>query len=308
MSIRFRRAQPADIPHCQHLITCDRPMLSPANWRRFPALLSDLLARERILLVIIEEPATGRYRMCGGSAFVDAAFLAQALEHPTSSILDQALTAEALNGGIFLSPRRVAGENGKGELRLLNFLGVPDFTGLAGPDGNLMYATINEAWRFHHYGFQLREFYSESTHPQMAEFMRGMQCELARERAVNEGETARTFRFTREDALRKTGGNISFMFIAPLPRFGFSLPEQRLLEMVLMDYSDREISDRLGVTADAVKKRWRSIYDRVRGVEAGLVPTGASGPDQRRQLLQYLRQHLEEIRPYQAPEGTTPAG
>jgi len=43
----------------------------------------------------------------------------------------------------------------KGELRLLNFLGVPDFEGLSGPEGNLMYGTINEAWRFHHYGFRL---------------------------------------------------------------------------------------------------------------------------------------------------------
>lgn len=301
MAIRFRRGQVADIPHCKHLIQCERPLLSPMNWERLPSLLADLLSRHRLTLVVVEEPASGRYRMLGGSAFLDAAFLARALEHPEASILEQALSAETAGGAVFLSPRRIAEENGKGELRLLNFIGVPDFSGLDGPEGNLMFATINEAWRFHHYGYQLREFYAETTHPQMAEFMRGMQTQLVRERKMWNQEVAETFRFTRQDAIEKTGGNISFMFIAPLPRFGFSIAEQRLLEMVLMDYSDREISETLDVTADAIKKRWRSIYDRVREVAPALMASGTSGPDQRRQFLQYLRQHLEELRPYQAP-------
>lgn len=301
MAIRFRRGHATDIPHCLHLLECERPLLSPRNWERLPSLLADLVSRHRLLLVVVEEPAAGRYRMLGGSAFLDAAFMARAVEHPEAAILDQALSAEADGRGVFLSPPRIAEENGKGELRLLNFIGVPDFSGLDGPSGNLMFATINEAWRFHHYGYQLREFYAETTHPQMAEFMIGMQTETIRERKMRNQEVARTFRFTRQHAIEKTGGNMSFMFIAPLPRFGFSSAEQRMLEMVLMDYSDREISESLVVTADAIKKRWRSIYDRVREVAPALMAAGASGPDQRRQFLQYLRQHLEEIRPYQAP-------
>jgi len=95
----------------------------------------------------------------GGSAFVDARFLAQALDHPPDTVLEQALTAEARGQGIFLPPSRVAEANGKGELRLLNFLGVPDFAGMSGPEGNLMYGTINEAWRFDHYVFRLHSFY-----------------------------------------------------------------------------------------------------------------------------------------------------
>ena len=308
MPIRFRRAVPKDIPLCSHLIVCDKPMLSPANWKRFPDMLMDLLERERISLVVIEEPATGRFRMLGGSAFVDARFLAQALAHPTDAILEQALTAEAQGQSVFLPPSRVAEANAKGELRLLNFLGVPVFEGMSGPEGNLMYGTINEAWRFHHYGFRLHSFYSECTHPQMAEFMRGMQCDLARERPVRDGEIARTFRFTREDALQKTGANIAFMFLPPLPRFDFSIPEQRLLEKALMDCSDREIAEALSVTPDAIKKRWRSIYTRMRTAAPELVPAGLGGADQRRQALQYLRQHLEEIRPFRRDSQTTPAG
>jgi hypothetical protein len=305
MSFAFRRAEPNEIQHCAHLYSCDRSMLSPDMWRRFPDLLRDLLERERILLALVHEPATNRRRMLGGSAFVDPDFLTQALEHPTDSLLQQVLTAEAAGRSVLLSPKRQAIANARTGLCLYNFLTAPDLTGVSGPDGNLLMGLINEAWRFHHYGFRLHSLHSEGTHPGLAEFMLSMQCTLARERNMPNGDVARTFRFTREDALAKPGTNVGIMFIAPLPRFGFTLPEQKLIELTLMDNSDREISRSLGITADAVKKRWRSIYDRVRAIAPELLAVPVSGADQRRALLQYLRQHLEEIRPY---DRTTPAG
>jgi len=142
----------------------------------------------------------------------------------------------------------------------------------------------------------------------MAEFMRGMQCDLIRERPVQDGEIARTFRFTREDALLKTGTNMGFMFLPPPPRFGFTFPEQKLIEKSVMDCSDREISEALNGTVDPIKKRWRSIYTRMRATAPELVPAGSVGADQRRQVLQYPRQHLEEIRPFRKNSQTTPAG
>jgi hypothetical protein len=48
--------------------------------------------------------------------------------------------------------------------------------------------------------------------------------------------------------------------------------KQQLLELALLDHADREIADRVELTADAVKKRWRSVYVRVAsvGVKAAL--------------------------------------
>ena len=66
-----------------------------------------------------------------------------------------------------------------------------------------------------------------------------------------------------------------------------------------MIYPDREFAASHGLSDDAVKKRWRAIYDRVALVDPPLVETGVPGPNQRRMLLGYLRQHLEELRPYQ---------
>jgi hypothetical protein len=55
-----------------------------------------------------------------------------------------------------------------------------------------------------------------------------------------------------------------------------------------------------------VKKRWHAIYERVADVDEELLPpaiaygarVASRGAERRRHLLNYLRQHLEELRPY----------
>ncbi len=69
--------------------------------------------------------------------------------------------------------------------------------------------------------------------------------------------------------------------------------------------TDAELGRALHAALATVKKRWASIYDRVGSVDPDLllgaaqaVPSeGRRGPEKRRRLLGYLRQHLEELRP-----------
>jgi len=59
-----------------------------------------------------------------------------------------------------------------------------------------------------------------------------------------------------------------------------------------------------------VKKRWSAIYERVADVDSELLPPSVAngahalsrGAERRRYLLNYLRQHLEELRPNEPPE------
>jgi len=60
----------------------------------------------------------------------------------------------------------------------------------------------------------------------------------------------------------------------------------------------------LGISLSAVKKTWRSIYDRVTANSAGLIPgqmseelTMERGEEKKQRLLAYLREHPEELRP-----------
>jgi hypothetical protein len=104
---------------------------------------------------------------------------------------------------------------------------------------------------------------------------------------------------------RYLGAQLSYLFQYVEPRFHFSAAEQRVLLRALMDESDETISDALAISHDAVKKTWRRIHDRVVNV-AATVPELSDdvgdldttrGKERRRRLLQYVRHHLEELRP-----------
>lgn len=72
--------------------------------------------------------------------------------------------------------------------------------------------------------------------------------------------------------------------------------------MPLMEYSDSDATNRLHLSLDGVKKRWRSIYQKVDMIAPELLSGAESGSARRRTLLHYLRHHLEELRPYRNAE------
>jgi hypothetical protein len=107
---------------------------------------------------------------------------------------------------------------------------------------------------------------------------------------------------------------LSFLFHTEPPLIGFSSAEQRVLTHALLNRPDPEIAACLGLTLDAVKKTWRRIYERVSRRVPYLIHGNerAAGAEhrtleKRRHLLEYLRTHLEEVRPWSAPKGAKAA-
>jgi hypothetical protein len=86
--------------------------------------------------------------------------------------------------------------------------------------------------------------------------------------------------------------------LAPQPRFGFTRADQKLLELALLDRSDREAAAGLNLSTEAIEKRGRSTYSKVAQEELGFSRPEPNGAHQRRALLQMLRNNLQEIRPY----------
>ena len=274
------------------LLEPDRPLFSRETWRVLPELLEDLVARQRILLCVIEDSDAGRLRLVGGSAFLDERFLRDALGRTGESVLERALVSEGRHRAAFLDVRQIASANRRADLSLAPFFGVPfelrpDELGIA-----------TEAFTFFHKGYQLRAIWSESADRGQAELYGQIGLRLHREHTSDDGKPVWLFHTTREEALKTPASWPASVMLSPLPRFGFTRAQQNLLELALLDQSDREIAERLEVSEDAVKKRWRSIYVKVAGVEPRVLERGASGAVRRRALLQRLRQNLEELRPF----------
>ena len=117
-------------------------------------------------------------------------------------------------------------------------------------------------------------------------------------RKLGDGTTAKLMRLTRDRAVEMWPAGASPAMISPPPRLGFTRAEQKLLELSLLDRSDREAAAELRLSAEAIKKRWRSIYVKISRVDPALLRSDLAGADQRRALLQSLRNNLQEIRPF----------
>lgn len=96
------------------------------------------------------------------------------------------------------------------------------------------------------------------------------------------------------------------MFQYRRPRLFFSHGEQELLLHSLLHETEDEAAQSLCLAVVTVKKRWQSIYDRVsRNAPElyALMDSGANpqGRAKKRHLLNYLRYHMEELRPLLAP-------
>ena len=110
---------------------------------------------------------------------------------------------------------------------------------------------------------------------------------------------------TREMALGRLGSWVGSLFLYEPPLFGFNVSEQRLLLSALAGGTDEQLSDDLGISLSAVKKTWRSIYDRVAACLPELIPGNSQpdgeasrrGKDKKQRLISYLREHPQELRP-----------
>ena len=122
---------------------------------------------------------------------------------------------------------------------------------------------------------------------------------------------------TREEALKEPGTFNFVLFSHSSPRFHFTPDQQELLRHALLGKTDVELCRMLNVALITVKKRWEFIYDRVVSVNPDLLPSMPAdfsqdprrGVEKRRCLLNYLRDHPEELKPFRPtrPGGARPS-
>ncbi len=112
---------------------------------------------------------------------------------------------------------------------------------------------------------------------------------------------------TREEAAAHPGSHLAGLFGFSPPRFHFCRSQQALLRRALDGETHEEEASSLHISLWTVKKRWHDIYERVASVDSDLLPSPTTnapqahprGAERRRRLLTYLRQHPEELRPFE---------
>ena len=112
-------------------------------------------------------------------------------------------------------------------------------------------------------------------------------------------------RVTREDAEREPGSRMASMFVEYQPIFGLKSNFRELVAVALNGSTDKQIAEHLSLSVPAVKRRWERLYVHIEASYpelwrswAGESVDSARGSERRRHLLNYFRDHPEELRPW----------
>lgn len=182
------------------------------------------------------------------------------------------------------------------------------------PQVHKIVACAQESFRVHHTGFHWQAIYLEnsaSMHDVHREsgFVPRRFADEASLQGLPDSHRPVFMGLTRDEASRRLPGTtLRNCFESEPPRFRFSAQQRRLLWLALFDDADAAVMPELNVSVHGLKKLWRGIYERVETVEPGFFGDDPGddagdgearrGPEKRRQVLAYVRQRMEELRPW----------
>jgi hypothetical protein len=305
--MRFRLVEPRDFPTCRSLLN---PALRlshrvverlPAVWRALALVSTCSVVEDPI------KPYPDSIQGFGASVFVSDAFVDGFLAE-RCNYLDAALYERIIDGPPpALTDAQIADANSGDGLNLvvLNY-GLRDHD-LSNPVTQRVLQAGTAAFYTLHAGYNIKTILNEVFGEGAAQYMKAGGFRLQQTDASADARAGASapflFALRREWMRRAVIDPLSALFYPTPPQIGFSPAEQRVLVHALLNRSDGEIAEQLGLSLDGVKKTWRRIYDRVsRRLPYVLPETGdATGvgrsTEKRRHVLEHLRAHPEEVRP-----------
>lgn len=318
MSIRYRPMRPKDVVQCVQLIAA-HPVASPRYGNAIGDLRSawlKLLGSEAFITFVFEEEQEGKVQFLGGGAsvFVSDEFL-HAIKTPPFFWIGPDLAKRVMHGkSPLLSDQEVRRANsGDGLNTVIWQLCLrPEDTRRLDVCNHVMFTFLQE-----YRGFVIKELIAlQATFEEELQWIPSAGAlSVGRDGIYAEGVDRFTqellhrphvFGLTRELAVNRMGTWLGSLFTSQSPRFGFRPSEKRLLLCALRGGTDEELSEELTVSLSAVKKAWRSIYERATSylfafdeacTEMGN-RTQERGKEKKQKLLSYLREHPEELRPH----------
>jgi len=312
--LRHRPLRAADLPECLPLLP---PYLGLEGEQReqLAQWWSRQVESPGMLSGVIEDtalPAGQRIQGWGVSVIVPPPLRERLLlDRAPRGHLARRAYALLLAGEVeLLDDREIGRLNARGELVLLVLHFALRHFDLADPYALKVIASANDSFRAFHDGYQWQAMYYEnlaSAAPIALQsgFQRGQFADEAELAGRPPDQRPALFVLTRTQALAQMPGTTARnCFEWQAPRFRLNAAQRRLLYHALFDEDDESLMAMLGVSVHGLKKLWRGIYERIEAAEpdffgkAAGADDGKRGPEKRRQVLAYVRQRSEELRPW----------
>ena len=321
-----RKGTVADIPECCALHGSLGLPYNKRSWCILPEMWRTLLSRGAMQLCLV----ANRARLVGSRTvsfsavlFVTDEFCVEA-RSKLPPYLGLKLTRQYLLGELpVLNREQVARANADAGLNVIVCFEGWAHDGLSPERVLAVRAKQGEALRLGLSGYRVKEFLAYPLGEEALQWMLNAGARIRRHYS-NYFRSRTVFRpvfsqrpslvgLTKKEAFAYPGSSIAGLFVYTPPRFLFSRSQRVLLRHALSGETCDTLAASLSVSRWTVKKRWHAIYERVADVDGELLPpsiaygapAASRGSERRRHLLNYLRQHLEEIRPY-AGSGNEP--
>jgi hypothetical protein len=304
--LRYRRAQRADIAEC--LATLPAYIgLDAATRAALPALYERLVNEPTVFFMVNEDhalPPGARIQAWGFAMAVTSAWAARLqLDARPEPYLARQVYRACLDGSLVpLDDEAFGRANASGEIVLLALHYAMRHDDLNDPYTHALLAVGNEGMRFGMAGFNLAAIHYENAAE--ADAYMAAAGFIARN-ALGVRHGLRLWGMTRDEARRTMPGTTArHLFEWQPPRFALTVNQRRLLGQALFHEDDEQLARALEVSSHGLKKLWRGVYERIVDVvpdffgDAGPADDGKRGPEKRRQVLAYVRQRPEELRPW----------
>lgn len=259
-----------------------------------PAFNANVIESERLL-------HGHRITGCGMGVFVHQAFADEELANPRPGLNSRIIGGIATGNSVILDRDAIASGNADGGLDFVNLYGTWR-DGILDPDElaevqTLLGTSFVESLAGYRFNRILKEAIGQpridlaratGTYRLVAEFP-----ESESALAVVSPASAREAPYSLATRLYRY--RIPVLHLRPA--------EQALLSAALDGKTDAELSSDLGLSIEAVKKRWMSIFGRFDEYRPEVLSSTAlddarRGPQKRHRVVAYIRKHLEELRPY----------
>jgi hypothetical protein len=322
--MRFRLGTAEDLPAALELLRlspCFRA--SDALWTRVMPAWRDWLSSDQMNVVLWEDPRMApseRLRATGMSVFVSDAFAESTIRsgepYPARRLYENPDGPDSP----VLSQDAIGWANARDGVNLFVLHNPMREHDLQHPSQKELLPLGPQAFYFCHAGYYVKTLLWECYGQQHIDYLVGSGFSLLSSYAPGHPELAeagpcyRPFLggLRRPPEIDSTYDPIRLcLFNRCEPLLGLTPPQQKLLRFALLGYTDRELENQLGTSANTLKQRWNRIFETMvrvfppdalpaEGDPDASIPPGGSPPrlPKRHHVLDYVRQNMHELRPF----------
>jgi len=259
-----------------------------------PSFLANVIESERPL-------AGRRIVACGMGVFVTNSFADREIKAPQPGLNSRIIAGIASGESPLLSRAHIAAGNAGEGIDFVNMYGIWREGILNADQLSEVQALLGTSFVEHFAGYRFNRVLKEAVG----------QSSIALARATGTYRIVAEFKksesalavATRESVLTAPYSVAAALYRYQSPELHLRPAEQNLLIAALAGKTDAELSQDLGLSIEAIKKRWMSIFDRIDEFKPEILSrTGTDsdgrGPQKRHRVVAYIRSHPEELRPF----------